>query len=127
MPDWVMNEITISGKDSHVDTLVNAVSNPQEDLVLDFNQIIPIPSWIQEKNWAGSSGLEPFDWRETHWGTSRNAVVIDWKRDLDSAEYKIHTAWTAPENIAKELRSLFPELRISWGYRRQNDANTIEI
>jgi hypothetical protein len=124
MPEWVYNEITVSGDDSIVDTLVHAMANPEEDTAFDFNRVIPMPNWITD---TAGKAPNPFDWREAHWGTSRNAIVIDWKRDLGSAMYKLNTAWSAPYGVAKELRSLFPTLRVTWTCTFPGNPKVVEI
>lgn len=127
MPEWVINHVSVTGEESYVDSLVHAVANHSQDLVFDFNRIIPMPSWVHEKPWKGPYRQDPFDWRERHWGTSRNADLIHWKRDLDIAEYTFHTAWIPPDKVARELRELFPALQITWSCTFPGKSNPLDI
>ena len=105
MPDWVQNDIIITGEPDQIEKFVRTVETPEDNLLFDFNQIIPMPSGIM-------TDIGKFSWCESNWGCTSNAYMAELERLTYQAYYIFKTAYSAPEPIARKLRSDFPGVEI---------------
>jgi hypothetical protein len=142
MPNWVNNELTIRGPKAELDKLLAQVLVPQyneytksDELVLDFNTIIPMPAHqpdLDKPNpfWGEGHNIGPderenfgdntwYYWAPDNWGTKWNAgdTYVSQPRDEgDSAFISFNTAWGPPDPIFEALSIQYPalEFEILW-------------
>ena len=84
MPNWVRNNVTFSGNDEVIETMLNEIRGEGEEQFIDFNKIAPIPSELvdtqspskiiskeeydQQEERIAKDGLTD---NERNWGVSR--------------------------------------------------------
>ena len=112
MPNWVKNELIVTGKTEDVARFVEYVGE-----VMDFEKIIPHEHVLMTSLWMS-------DWQREHWGTKWNAAAceeviltpfgIDGTRT--EAIYRFDTAWNTPEPVIRKIIEDWPELEIDGGY-----------
>ena len=112
MPNWVRNELIVTGDSADVARFVEHVGE-----VMDFEKIIPHEHVLMTSLWMS-------DWQSQHWGTKWNACAceeviltpfgIDGTRT--EAIYRFDTAWNTPEPVIRKIIKDWPELDIGGGY-----------
>ena len=110
MPNWVRNELIVTGKSEDVARFVEYVGE-----VMDFEKIIPHERVLL---WEMS------DWQREHWGTKWNAAACEEVRltpfgicgSRTEAIYRFDTAWSTPEPVIRKIIKDWPELDIGGGY-----------
>ena len=122
MPNWVTNQMEISGPENVVKLFVESVKT-SDDNILDFNKIIPQPAYLFQENlsyedFRTTNGRNWHDWRVKNWGTKWGAIDATIE-ELDTLygeagyAYNFCTAWSPPLGIFERLAQDFPELLIS--------------
>lgn len=102
MPNFTINQLTITGKKSDIKLCINSIRNDAEQTDFDFNKIVPEPNNLSE-DWHS--------WRIDNWGTKSNAGAVSGIWDEDGSYTIIfETAWSAPSPIIKELAVKYPNL-----------------
>jgi hypothetical protein len=126
MPNWVDNKLTIRGPEVDVQRFLESVKGQVngEELILDFNKIVPEPEVItldmitDPKILCVMSGYDGcadlwYWWRWQHWGTKGvpNPDSAEIQEDLGyEAKLVFDTAWEAPIPIVLAASRLFPTL-----------------
>lgn len=108
MPNWCMNELTVSGNAERVGEVL-ALFQGEEP----FQAILPRPE-EEEANW--------YTWNISHWGTKwdiSNVEIIsdDEYSDIRCLCMRFDTAWSPPEGIFDRLQIDYPDLDFSLFYR----------
>lgn len=57
-----------------------------------------------------------YDWNTACWGTKWNAYTRNIELSGDTAYIEFETAWSAPEDIFKELKKKYPDIVFKWKY-----------
>jgi hypothetical protein len=139
MPNWVSNELSITGELQTVRQLFSEVTIKNEDGQdeFDFNAIIPMPAHqpdLTKANpfWRGDVGSEErekfgsnneIDWAYENWGTKWGAcdswLTPPWNtKDSANATGSIsfNTAWGGVPNLMSSLSKKFPSLTFEYEY-----------
>ena len=126
MPNWVKNELIVTGKTEDVARFVEYVGQ-----VMDFERFIPPPANMfrenlgdKERRECAEKGIPNWrDWQSEHWGTKWNAcdceeVILTHFEHTSYAEaiYRFDTAWSTPEPVIRKIIEDWPELEIDGGY-----------
>ena len=126
MPNWVKNELIVTGKTEDVARFVEYVGE-----VMDFEKIIPPPANMfhgdlgdKERKECAEKGIPTWrDWQPEHWGTKWNAcyceeVIVSPFDNIPYTEaiYRFKTAWSTPEPVIRKIIEDWPELEIDGGY-----------
>jgi len=138
MPNWCMNEVSISGEEQEVAKFVEEcfteVDNQQ---VLDFDKVLPEPDYDKpKKDGTHNDGVQtklnaPYEhpdwytWRNANWGTKWNLVpakggsVDGYSVDItkDYINLTFDTAWSPPDGIYDAIGDRYPTLDVNWFYR----------
>lgn len=140
MPNWINNELIITGEVSRVrelfDTVVTTSTENRQDF--DFNKIIPMPAHQPDVNspnpfWAGDSvGAAErlvfkennwYDWSTKHWGTKWNAdetwsspPASNIMSGEASGKIEFNTAWATVEDLMAKLSLQYPDLLFEYSY-----------
>ena len=137
MPNWCDNDLLIQGNDvpSVLDAIHGGTDEDGDELVIDFDRIIPppedvdmmeevsymsLPRGVQydELNTSQLSAYEAlktmvprwYAWRLDNWGTKWNSAwsaLVYIKRK--SAKIRFGTAWSPPEEVIHALAKMFPK------------------
>ena len=113
MANWVYNHLTLNGTPADLLAFVERVrssdpESPDDDTVLDFEQLDPMPDELREND-----DIDPRDphgfpewrtWRVEHWGTKWNAWYASREGDASDGEvsYSFQTALTPPDRWFRE-------------------------
>lgn len=128
MPNHVINKMVISGKEERVKSLLEAIRNTEENMLIDFNKIDPMPLELKGTH-SPSRGDRPdliakygvdnwYDWSVSHWGTKWNAYEqTKGESDTDkNGNYTetifFETAWSTPFPVIRNLSKQFPYVGI---------------
>jgi len=137
MPNWVGNDIIVSGRKAEIDKLFSEVivqrrdeyTNELDDY-FDFNRIIPMPPHQPDTSkpnpfWGAGHDLSSedkdkygknnwYDWSVEHWGTKWNAspdqIISRPYREGGTGRISFSTAWSPPGSIFDELSKQYPTL-----------------
>jgi hypothetical protein len=123
MPNWCENVMIISGCIEELNEFARYVES--DELILDFEEIIPSPAWKWKKTRFGSDCCEDeydfgeegkldwYDWNVRFWGTKWNLDENIRKEFINGdLVYRFDTAWSPPTGIIKELVKVFENLTI---------------
>ncbi len=131
MPNWCVNELTITGPQSDREACLAAVSSDESPL--DFNSIKPYPEeyaeldrkW-QEARLANPTGPFPtfkdgynnggYEWCTANWGTKWNACRVQLEVPENTAYFSFETAWSPPTPVITALGALYPTLTFKLHY-----------
>jgi len=144
MPNWCLNELTISGDRETIDNLLEFVNGEEqdEDQKIDFNKIIPYPENLKEMDedfpayddpdresklevykakWGTDQDAYNFggyDWCCENWGTKWNACYVSILDDGrgNSVCFGFDTAWSPPIPVVEKLASMYPTLEFELKY-----------
>ena len=128
MPNWVKNELILTGDSEEVARFVEYVGE-----VMDFKKIIPPPADMfdgdalgeKERRECAEKGIPNwYDWQSEHWGIKWNACDCEEVRltpfgicgSRTEAIYRFDTAWNTPEPVIRRIIEDWPELDIGGGY-----------
>lgn len=114
MPNWCHNELFIYGMPEEVADLVVFVKSESTDVVLSFNNIIPVPEKFRD-NYELDEG---YNWRIENWGTkwpvgSDSEIT---SRTLDSVCYSFESANSPALPIVEALHNKYPDLTFIYKY-----------
>ena len=122
MPNWVSNNLEITGKPKELSKLLKYVERTPSEVTdsyeaspFCFGRIIPMPE--------GTT-----DFYHSHielWGTKWNACSLQannntWEQGWIS--FGFDTAWSAPFPIIETLITKFPKLNFLWSYTEESRA-----
>ena len=131
MPNWCMNKIKASGRDSRIQEFfdfVNEEIDETENCKFSFNKIIPMPKELLENPYPSDQekkdnfekfGFESwYEWSCANWGTKWNAseIVINNEPDIKNYEIIFNSAWSPPIPIFQRIMELYPELTFDIHY-----------
>lgn len=139
MPNWVSNELTITGELQTVKELFQKVTTKNEDgeEEFDFNSVVPMPTHQPDLTqphpfWRGDVGSEErdrfgsnneIDWAYEHWGTKWGAcnswLQPPWNtKDTTNAQGSIsfNTAWSGVPDLICSLSKQYPLLTFDYDY-----------
>jgi hypothetical protein len=109
MADMCETELRVYGKRQNLDKFIIDIDSSNEDQVIDFNKIIPMPNdlskWDKDKD---GSGL--LNWRCENWGVGRDACLSKLTDNGDHLYYFFCTAWDPPFPIYEALISSYQTL-----------------
>lgn len=123
MPNWVYNNVTISGEVAEVSKLITdmAVSVPDGDGNFTethfsfWNVVCPTEEEMDtywSKDW--------YDWNCSNWGCKWDANEVEIQRNVDgSVYYSFDTAWSYPHGIYEKLAEKYPTLNFEWSYEEE--------
>ena len=123
MPNWCENVLTISGLKNVLDEFIvvarlnkpkpcnlNNLDVCEEDEVLNFNSLYPIPSNIIDL-------ADSYDWEVKNWGCKWGACESKIYENSDNeVEYEFLTPWAPPRNFLIKVSRDFPELKFRLEY-----------
>lgn len=92
MPNWCSNTIIIAGPTEVLHEFSSKLDLEKSKKIFSFAQTVPIPN-DQEENW--------YEWNNENWGTKWDAYDAVVKINLDNIIIQCETAWSPPENWAK--------------------------
>lgn len=113
MPNWCINELTVTGPEADVAAFRAATST--EDGHLSFDRLVPMPARVAESNdlW--------YTWSVEHWGTKWN-LADDEEESLVCLDepgptagtrkiaWSFSTAWSPPVPWLESVASRYPRL-----------------
>lgn len=124
MPNWVINQLKVSGKGA--DKILQKYIDSEKEY-FDFNKVIPMPKELSETEESSSTPKEVFernkrkygyaswyDWAIDNWGTKWNAH--DAYIVANGDEVWFQTAWSAALPIVEKLSENHPELEFEIKY-----------
>jgi len=129
MPNWCSNEIIIKGDNENLQRLFNLVKT--DDIVFDFNAVIPYPEEFAKLDADGSgAGFRAggFEWRMNNWGTSWNTEKDSGLIAMDDGEVVAYflSAWSPPLPVTIALSKLFCDLTFVHRYEEgSNDFSGV--
>ena len=134
MPNWVKNRVFFKGDDDKIINLLNTIrgdSKKDEESVIDFNKIIPMPEGLidtvspprskeEAKENIKKYGEEDwYEWAIKYWGTKWNACnqsLLNNKPFNSGFNIEFDTAWSCPKPIFDKLAEMFPDIEIEVEY-----------
>jgi len=135
MPNWVQNEVRVTGEEKDLSAFLTFVSSKENDF--DFNKIsqMPIelektvngapdmiPDWQKQnsKAFIAEFGVDNwYDWCINNWGCKWNADEVVVETFDGELKIDLETPWSPPREICDKLKSKFPMLDISWFYKEE--------
>ena len=99
MANIISNIIRLGGENPDLERVKKFVKS--DDLIFDFNRIIPVPSNIKDD----------YRWKIAHWGTASNTSSDN--TECEDYEFRFWTRWTAPIQVIAELASMFPDVEFT--------------
>lgn len=134
MPNYVENDLYITGAKEDVNALIQSIAGTEGRHLIDFNKIIPYPEAFRIKDAEYERlGREKFhetygrkahdgynsgghDWCCDNWGTKWNAAS-QCRRDYeDRVCITFQTAWDPPIPVIEALHKMHPECTLSLEY-----------
>jgi Ferredoxin-like domain in Api92-like protein len=118
MPNWVTNELVITGEKEVLTKFmwsVKEVNEEGKELMLDLDSLLPMPKELLDRPagdfWADDNW---YGWRCIHWGTKSNASDSTRQQGYGTLLYKFFTAWSPPvpwlTTVSKQFTNLKFEL-----------------
>lgn len=135
MPNWVSNELVLTGPPAALEAALEALgdreSEDQSRRLLNFSQVAPIPATIQSQEpdgagcFFGEHGDGAMDsecWTVRHWGSTTNALwtSVEGSPAEGFLRYEFSTAWTPARPILEVISSLLPSLSIDFAFVEPN-------
>jgi len=130
MPNWCVNELTVTGSVEELKKLTKKVKGEKEDL--DFNKIKPTPEDLEKLDAPSNLPLEKskiliekygfdnwYDWQVNNWSVkwgASNSRLDDTLIDKGVIRYEFDTAWNEPHEFLISLSQVFPSLRFRLKY-----------
>ena len=121
MPNWVYNNITITGDDKKLTVLSDffgksytlSSGEKVEQCFSFFNIISPADLEAYTKNW--------YDWNRENWGTKWEACEPALETNVGMVEYTFNTAWSPPVPIMDWLFDMCEKegLDFIWSYEEE--------
>lgn len=123
MPNWVYNNVTISGEVAEVSKLITEMSRSvkEDDGTVTetpfsfMNVVEPTAEELAddwEKKW--------WDWRNANWGCKWDASDASIERNHDgSVHYSFESPWSPPLPIFEKLAEKYPTLNFEWSYEEE--------
>ena len=117
MPNHVTSVITLSGDESRIKAMLEAIKTNEYGIgSVDFEKILPMPDSIycgdlgpKERAIYGDSNW--YDWRVTNWGTKWNCYGYTSDTVFEKDKLKFLTAWSAPHPILNKLSEMYPDIK----------------
>lgn len=136
MPNWVRNNVVITGSHNKLNKFVDKHFNKKGEF--DFETVIPMPDKIfkgdlgkEEERIYGSNNW--YDWSIKNWGTKWNANTVASPTISKVAgknsrlEFCFDTAWSFPEGVYQELATMYSDLRIDVEFADEDIGNNCGI
>ena len=120
MPNHIKNRLTFSGDQKVLDFIFACISGSQDDDVISFEKILPLPAFCFNKS-AGSEEEKMAEllgipiWTKVNrhlWGTKWGAY--EQKKTGNVIEFE--TAWAAPFPVINEIAKRFPMIKMKFEY-----------
>lgn len=141
MPNWVHNNLTITGDAEQVRAVKDRLSARYERKFMKFDKSGPITEvkvveqdfsfWnivrpegealVRYEESLGGGGATPYwyDWNVNNWGTKWDADAELTEHAADHLQYQFDTAWSPPIEAMKALGSLFPEVHVELDWEEE--------
>lgn len=125
MPNYCMNELTITGEKQTLDRIVKRHT---KEMNLDFDSIIPYPQVCRDKDkeLQAESGFEHafskegYNWCVENWGTKWNSFSSHYDFHTDTELHMdFDTAWTPPVPVVIQLAKMYPDAKFVLSYREE--------
>lgn len=134
MPNWVANELILTGLPADLEAVLAAFGDPlaenEDRRLLDFGRLAPIPGDVSgveatSECLLGEHEGGPMDshcWRDLHWGTTRNArwVEIEGSPGAGVLRFEFSSAWSPARPLLPVISSLWPRLSIDFAFAEPN-------
>ena len=136
MPNWVENQITITGDSRDLLKLATQLNSPYSskhtefvdggmglvdhnyiDPILSFYNVIPHPN---DSTYYGDGTTDNqgnwYNWNIENWGAKWNAgnVSVNWDLGSKALSYYFDTAWSAVYEIVQAISKQYPTLNIEY-------------
>ena len=114
MPNWCMNEITITGDSNEIDTLLMNAEGPDETKAFSMEALVPCPN---NENW--------YEWNINNWGTkwdfviSKNDLIVIKEPNTTKVLFNVDTAWSPPLAFWQKVSKLYPFIDIKVYYEEE--------
>lgn len=142
MPNWVYNNLSVTGPAEDVQRLKDHVAQPYTAHYYDFQKNETVPSQVEgdfllwncvsppeEKRdlyFARADGSEDktwgwYNWNVNNWGTKwdvSNRCEME-EHDKDHLQYRMETAWSPPLEAIAALSKLFPSVYLELSYEEE--------
>jgi hypothetical protein len=131
MPNWVENEVSITGDNKILREIVEKYCTEFEErdeakiTCLDFDKIIPMPEELRKttspnrlnaEEMTGKYGYPDwYEWSLSNWGVKWNASpYLDARLDDNGGEvmFYFNTPWGTPDKVLSELSKKYPDITI---------------
>lgn len=108
MPNWCLNNISITGTTEAMDMFRNSLESYLGGKIFQFNQIVPHPKVCPDND-------DWYNWNSKNWGTKWDVqeFITD---NGDSISIIVHTAWHPPLEWAQNVTRKIPGLKITIKY-----------
>lgn len=130
MPNWVSNELILTGSPKELKIVLRALGDPkaedEDQRLLDFTRIAPMPNEMAGQAPLKGCGLGhhaggPMDWRcwrEQNWGSKSNArwVSVEGSPTSGSLRYEFSTAWAPARPFVAYIWLSWPGLSIDFTF-----------
>lgn len=139
MPDWCLNDLTVSGEAARVELFLEMARGRGAGEALDFNQFVRYPERFRAADvahdaWDAARGARPESgfsaggrsWRMTNWGTKWNAygshVTARWGEGRGKGDFtyfanvRFETAYAPPLPVVRFMSQFFTGLRFDLRY-----------
>ena len=130
MPNWVENNVMISGDNDKLVEIEKLLAS--KNCVFDFDKVIPMPphsdTFYRDGNLGPAESKKYgsnnwYDWSVNNWGTKWNSCesVITYK-DEENLHYSFQTAWSPAIPVIKKLAEMF-DVEIRFVYINEDYGN----
>lgn len=142
MPNWVYNNLSVTGPAKEVQRLKDHVAQPYTAYHYDYQKDETVPTTVEgefllwncvsppeEKRdlyFARANGSEDktwgwYNWNIRNWGTkwdTSNRCELE-EHDKDHLQYRMETAWSPPLEAIAALSKLFPSVYLELSYEEE--------
>lgn len=129
MPNHVTSVITLSGDESRIKSMLEAIQNEEYGLgSVDFNKVLPMPDNIYQGDLGPAERAiygrnNWYDWCLANWGTKSNCYGYDNGVEMEDGKLKFLTAWSAPHPILEKLSQMYPDIKIEHEWADEDIGN----
>lgn len=118
MPNWVYNQLTVSGERHEVDMFVQKASASAIDWMTedDRDAELSFANFIRPSDPEGYRNGGWYQWNIDNWGTKWDATRVERSDEGDSVSYTFDTAWSPPEPVFHAMVEQFPRLDFEMHY-----------
>lgn len=119
MPNNITSIITLSGDESCIKAMLEAIQNDKYGIgSVDFEKILPMPDNIYRSNLGPNERAEYgsdnwYDWCIANWGTKSNSYGYPEDHQYNNdGKIQFLTAWSAPHPIMEKLSEMYPDIKL---------------